>query len=118
MDQQRVDLFLATNANKFPDLRQMELREMLLKLDDSKALMVLSIEYKDPTTMLIISLVGGGLGIDRFMLGETGKGIGKLLLTNLCLVGVIWVIIDWFSIQNDTKEYNFRKLFQAVNYGF
>lgn len=114
MDQQRVDLFIAMNGSKFPEETQMEIREILHKADDSKAMMLQAIEYKDPSTMLIISLMGGGLGIDRFMLGETGKGVGKLILTTFCMVGIIWVIIDWFSIQRDTKVYNYTKFKQAA----
>jgi len=114
VEQQRVDLFMATNGSKFPEERQMEIREILSNIDDAKGNLVQVIQYKDPTTMLIISIVAGSLGIDRFMLGETGKGVGKLLLTVFCLVGYIWVIIDWFNIQKDTKDFNYEKFRQAA----
>ncbi len=32
---------------------------------------------KDPTIMLIILVIVGQLGIDRFMIGDTGLGIAK-----------------------------------------
>ncbi len=59
---------------------------------------------KDPTVLLIVSLFLGGLGIDRFMLGDTGMGILKLLTGGLC--GVL-TIIDWFTVTKKTKQANF-----------
>lgn len=45
---------------------------------------------KSKTTALILSILTGGLGIDRFYLGYTGMGILKLL-TGGCL-GVLYII--------------------------
>jgi hypothetical protein len=61
---------------------------------------------KDRGIMLGISIVFGYLGVDRFMLGDTGIGILKLLTFGLC--GIL-AIIDWFKIQGMTDEYNRRK---------
>jgi hypothetical protein len=46
---------------------------------------------KSWTTALILSVLTGGLGIDRFYLGYTGLGIAKLLTLGGCGV---WAIID------------------------
>ena len=35
-------------------------------------------DAKDPTTLLVISLFLGGLGVDRFVLGQTVLGLLKL----------------------------------------
>jgi TM2 domain-containing membrane protein YozV len=61
---------------------------------------------KDRGIMLGISIVFGCWGVDRFMLGDTGIGILKLLTFGLC--GIL-AIIDWFKIQGMTDEYNRRK---------
>ena len=45
---------------------------------------------KSKTTALLLSVLVGGLGIDRFYLGYTGMGILKLL-TGGCL-GILWII--------------------------
>lgn len=50
---------------------------------------------KDWTTTLIISVLLGGLGIDRFYLGYTGLGIAKLLTLGGC---GIWALIDLILI--------------------
>lgn len=111
MDQNKVDMFIATMSSKFPGDKLMVIKNQLEKLDDSKLMMIQSAEYKDPTTMLIISLFLGAFGVDRFMLGQTGAGIGKLLT---CGGFYIWMIIDWFTIQKATKEFNYQKFIQLA----
>lgn len=74
--------------------------------------MVQTLQFKDPTTSIIVSLLGGQLGIDRFMIGDTGMGIGKLLT---CGGLGIWAIIDWFLIMGATREKNMQ-IFQNSLY--
>lgn len=50
---------------------------------------------RDYVTMLLISFFLGGIGIDRFMLGQTGLGIAKLLTLGGCGV---WSLIDFILI--------------------
>ena len=66
---------------------------------------------KDPNTVLLVSIFLGVLGIDRFMIGDTGMGILKLLTCGCC--GVL-TIIDWFTISKRTKERNFNQLMSLV----
>jgi TM2 domain-containing membrane protein YozV len=66
-----------------------------------------STSIKDPTTSLIVSILAGSLGIDRFIIGDTGLGIGKLLT---CGGFGIWAIVDWFMIQKATREKNMQKI--------
>ncbi len=111
MDSQKVDMFLMTNAKFFESHQVQMIRERLLNLDDSKWAMIQSVQLKDPTTMLIISLLGGGLGIDRFMIGDTGLGVGKLLT---CGGLGIWTIVDWFMIMGATRQKNMEKMQQLM----
>ena len=46
---------------------------------------------KDWTTLLILSVLLGGLGVDRFFAGHIGLGVLKLLTVGGC---GIWAIID------------------------
>ena len=45
---------------------------------------------KSKTTALILSILVGGLGVDRFYLGYTGMGVLKLLTAG-CF-GILWII--------------------------
>ena len=111
MEQQKLDMYIMTNQKYFPAEKIMYLKDKLAEMDDSKFSLVSTIEMKDPTTMLLISLFLGSLGIDRFMIGDTGMGILKLLTCGCC--GVL-AIIDWFTITNKTKELNFNKLMTLI----
>ena len=79
----------------------------MLAADEEKMSMISTIELKDPTTILLVSIFLGSLGIDRFMLGDTGMGVLKLLTCGCC--GVL-TIIDWFSVSKKAKEMNFDNL--------
>lgn len=107
MESQKVDLFILTNGKHFESHQVSQLRDRLLALDDSKWPIIQTLQFKDPTTSLIVSILGGGLGIDRFLIGDTGLGIAKLLTCG----GVgIWTIVDWFLIQGATREKNMLKI--------
>lgn len=79
------------------------IRQKLEKADDTTYMTLQACELKDPTVMLIISIFLGSLGIDRFMLGDTGMGVLKLLTGGCC--GIL-TIIDWFGVSKKTKEKN------------
>lgn len=111
MEQQKVDMFLTTNQKYFPADRIVLIKEKLMTLDDDRYLTLTSIEYKDPTTMLLVSIFAGAFGIDRFMLGEVGMGLLKLFTGGLC--GIL-TIIDWFTISKKCKETNFQKLMLSI----
>jgi TM2 domain-containing membrane protein YozV len=99
------------NSKYFESMQIPQIKDQLLKLDDSKWIMIQSMNLKDPTIMLIISVIVGQLGIDRFMIGDTGLGIAKLLT---CGGLGIWTIVDWFLIQGITREKNMEKLRQFI----
>ncbi len=111
MDQQKIDMYIMTNQKYFPAEKIMYLKDKLRTMDEEKFSLISTIEMKDPTTLLLVSLFLGGFGVDRFMLGDTGMGVLKLLTGGCC--GVL-TIIDWFSIQKKTRELNFSKVMALV----
>lgn len=107
MDSQKVDMYVMSNSKFFESYQMLQIRERLANLDDSKWAIIQSIQFKDPTVSLILSIVVGSLGIDRFLIGDIGLGIGKLLTCG----GVgVWTIIDWFLIMGATKKKNMEKI--------
>ena len=111
MEQQKIDLFIMTNQKYFPAEKMVFLKEKLRTIDEEKFALISAIDFKEPTTLLLISLFLGALGIDRFMLGDTGLGILKLLTGGCC--GIL-TIIDWFTITNKAKEFNFNKVMTLI----
>ena len=111
MDQNKVDMYVMTNQKYFPAEKIMYLKEKLAAMDESKFTMVSTVELKDSTTILLVSIFLGTLGIDRFMLGDTGMGILKLLTGGCC--GIL-TIIDWFTVSKTTKELNFNNLMTVL----
>ena len=95
------------NNKYLPESQILFIRERLLAADDSKEGLLHAIQFKDPMIALVLSLLTGQLGVDRFFIGDTGLGIGKLIT---CGGLGIWAIIDWFLIMNATREKNFERL--------
>ena len=129
-----TDSFLSANTANFPSEQLPSLRERLAQLDDSQANQVIAAaDVKNPTTALILSIFLGGFGVDRFYIGHTGLGIGKLLVTLLLPIvtlgisllpivtlGIslffswIWIVVDWFLIMNATKAANLEAINTAL----
>ena len=53
---------------------------------------------QDKIVMILICLFLGGLGIHNFMMGETKKGIFKIVMSFLCGLGGILALIDLIKI--------------------
>lgn len=113
MEKNKVDMYIVANAEKFSSDKLGLIRMKLLELDDDKFTMLQCIELKNTTTMLLFSLFLGHWGVDRFMVGETGLGVLKLIT---CGGAGVWTVIDWFLVTQYTKDYNFNKLMMTLGY--
>ena len=94
-----------------------EQQQLIKKLKESERL-VFSSQYdsvkKDPGTMLILSVLLGSVGVDRFMLSDMGFGLLKLFTFGGC--GVLW-LIDIFTTKDRTADFNRKKaneIFQSL----
>lgn len=66
----------------------------------------------DKIVIALVCFFLGGLGIHNFMLGETKKGIVKIVLSVLCAgFGGILALIDFIKILMDKYEVNPDKAF-------
>ncbi len=66
---------------------------------------------QDKITMALICFFLGGLGIHNFMMGETKKGIVKIVLSLCFGIGAIFALIDFIKILTDKYEVNPDKAF-------
>jgi TM2 domain-containing membrane protein YozV len=110
MESQKVDMFMIANNKYFEGHHLNSVREKLLSLDDTKWPLVQTLQFKNPDTAQILSIMGQ-VGIDRFFIGDTGLGIVKLLT---CGGLGIWTIIDWFMIQGAAREKNMETFQNAL----
>lgn len=97
---------------KLPEIDYALLKEKLENLDDYSTpkitdVMQVVATFKNPIIALCLSIFLGGIGVDRFYVGDIGLGILKLITVG----GFgIWTVIDWFLIMRTAKKKNLKKL--------
>lgn len=97
-----------------PDERVMSFRNMLLQSEANDLSFISMVPLKNPTTVLLFSIFLGGLGVDRFYIGDTGLGVAKLLLSSFTFG--IWPLIDIFLCYKKAKVLNYNKLLSRLKY--
>ena len=103
--------FLIENQKKFKTADLMVIKEQLDKLSDKQLFMLNSMDFKDPTVSVVLSVLVGGLGIDRFYIGDTGLGVLKLITGG----GLgVWWIVDMFVITGKTKKNNIKDFHEVL----
>ncbi len=108
MKEETVRQIVSAVGDKLPEEKMMMFKNKLAELPDEKADEIMCVALYNPTHILLFSIFLGGFGIDRFMIGDTGLGVGKLLL-GWATCG-IWPLIDIFMSYKKAKEKNFNKL--------
>ncbi len=89
------------------DRELIEMAASLSEADRFKFMDIVQNETLNPVVIFGWNIWLGGLGIDRFLVGDILAGILKLLT----LGGLgLWVIIDCFLIGNRTREVNMIKI--------
>ena len=107
MIQEQISQFIAVNGDKFDQANIGQIKSMLEQVNENRTNEIMSANFKSPMTMLIIAWLLGGWGVDRFMLGQTGLGVAKLLTLGGCGV---WALIDIFTAMGRTRAYNMQLL--------
>ncbi len=110
MTKEQAEQLIQINADKIAPEFIETIRERLLNADEGTATAAFA-NLKGTTMMFLIAWVGGCLGIDRFMLGDTGLGVAKLLTCGGCY---IWWLIDLFTAGKRTREYNANKILEMI----
>ena len=80
-------------------------------MTNQELLLLNGTDFKDPTISIILSVLVGGLGVDRFYIGDVGLGVAKLITGG----GLgIWWLVDLFLIQKKTKDNNAEDYTETV----
>ena len=81
------------------------IRKKLETINEEDELLVSAIEKKNPVIGLILSLLIGSLGADRFYLGQVGLGILKLLtFGGFCLIDNYRLILNHGKSQRNQLQ--------------
>lgn len=115
MEQLKVVEFLEKNKEfLFPNKQysDIEVENALISSPDSFEMTMNSIPFRKPSTVKLIAFFPGSLGADRFYLGDVKKGILKYFTFG----GFgIWWIKDIISAKDRCREYNCKKLMDAIH---
>ena len=105
MESEQLNSILVVLSSKIPAGCIPSVRARLESSNVSaEEIMALTNQMTEPTVAIILSIFLGVLGVDRFYIGDTGLGVGKLLTCGGCY---IWWLIDIFLIIDATKQRNF-----------
>lgn len=108
MESEQLNSILVVLSSKIPAGCIPSVRARLESSNVSaEEIMALTNQMTEPTVAIILSIFLGVLGVDRFYIGDTGIGVGKLLTCGGCY---IWWLIDIFLIIDATKQRNFELL--------
>lgn len=113
MNDQYIAGWLASHAKYFDSAALPYIEQALYEMDDRNYIALNSIQLNEPSMVFVVSLLVGGLGIDRFIIGDVGMGILKLF-TGGCF-GVL-TIVDWFRIMGRTRTKNYDRFMEFVAY--
>lgn len=111
MESSKIDQLIIMHGAKLPPEGLPMIREKLMLCNDDTLAQLVFSQLKDPTLALVLSVVIGYWGIDRFYIGDLGIGAGKLLT---CGGAWIWYIIDIFLIMDATKKKNLETLMMQL----
>ncbi len=114
MEQFRAETYLMQNKSLlFPNDKYNESQVMnALMAFPGSDLELQGINYSDTTISLVLAIFLGSVGADRFYLGDTGKGVLKLVTCGAC---GFWSIVDMFTVSKRCRALNCEKLMEALN---
>lgn len=112
MEQNKLNAIMLQYKDAIPDEQVLNFKNLLQSAPDDVYDNLLCVPTKSTTTTLLLSIFLGGLGADRFYLGDTGLGICKLLFGWLTFG--IWPLVDIFCSYKRAKRKNFVRLTNAL----
>lgn len=113
MEDSKVNLCLSQLSGKIPNEQTLTVKNALRKASDEVEEIIACLSLHNPVIVLLLSIFLGGLGVDRFVIGDVGLGVAKLLLGWLTFG--IWPLIDIFFCYKKAKQKNLQKILTAIS---
>ncbi len=112
MTKEKINQIILTYKDKIPSDAAILFRQKLENAPEEAYEQIVAAPLKNPTAILLFSIFLGGLGVDRFVLGDTGLGVCKLLFGWLTLG--IWPFVDIFCSYKKAKRKNLDTLLMCL----
>ncbi len=113
MDSNKVTAYLSNLDKYVPSDKKVVLKNALTKASPESEDNLAQVKLVDPIVVLICSIFLGAFGVDRFLLGDVGMGVCKLLFGWLTLY--IWPFVDIFMAYKKAKEKNLQSILMLLN---
>ncbi len=108
MEKQKADALYLQYKDRIPTDKQLYFKKKLEEADDKVYDTLITAKTHNPTVVLLCSLFLGSISVDRFIIGDIGLGVAKLLFGWLTLG--IWNLIDIFLCYKKAKEKNLTNI--------
>ena len=113
MTDENKRVILTAIGKSIPEEKVAYFKRALENVPDERVDELLCASLHNPTHILLFSVFLGGFGVDRFMIGDTGLGVAKLLFGSFTCG--IWPLIDMFISYKKAKEKNFNALMSIIS---
>ena len=112
METSKANGILSQYKEYIPSDKVLALKNKLESANDSVYDSLVTLNMKNPTTTILLSVFLGAFGVDRFYIGDTGLGIAKLLFGWFTFG--IWPLLDIFCCYKKTKVKNFNEILEIL----
>jgi len=118
----KIDMWLIQNGKHLPTAIIPQLQERLETLPEAQTKRLFGVDIKSPIIMLLLCWFLSPLGLDRFMIGDTGMGIFRiafyvgifLSFGILAIPFVPYAIYELATCMSRTREYNLKMVMTAI----
>lgn len=112
MTEDRVVALVARLSEDLPSGSAFALSNALRVAPDSLFDYLITFPRKSAGVTVVLSIFLGGLGVDRFYVGDIGLGVAKLLLGWLTFG--IWPLVDIFVCYRRARQVNYERIMAAL----
>lgn len=132
----KLNMWIVSKGMLFPSDAFTVLQNKLTKLAESEMNKLYALPLRDPTIMLLMCIFLSPFGLDRFLLGNIGMGIlrvlfylGIFILSTIAsgssavvvffvfgIAFIVYAIYEIVTCMRRTREYNLKIVIQTIGY--